>query len=121
MSYKAVLVSLAGLQGGYMLFDGIHELVTGTYFGGRVGPWGHIVRAVHLRVESMGPVFVFLGAFWLFAGLQTVRGSRRAPVLLACAAFVTLAYPIFGTILSLITLAVLVATRMRRGKTVDIA
>ncbi len=97
-----------------MLFDGIHEMVTGTYFGGRVGPWAYIVRALHVRVESMGPVFVVLGALWLFAAVQTVRNSRTAPVLLTCAAVVTLAYPLFGTLLSLVTLGVLMTRKTAR-------
>ena len=36
---KGALFAVCLLQGGYMLFDGMHRLLAGSYFGGRLGPW----------------------------------------------------------------------------------
>ena len=104
---KFGVLFIAALQGGYMLFDGVHQLTTGQYFGGRVGPWAKVVSAVGLQPDAMAPVFIVVGILWLVAGLALLLNLRWSRPLLVGLAVVLLAYLVFGTILSLVLLALM--------------
>lgn len=104
---RLILTGIGLLQGGYMLFDGIHVMTRGSYFGGQVGPWGAVVRAVGGNEMKMGPVFIVVGTLWLVAVALLYVSPRRAVPLYAAVALVTLLYPLFGTILSLLALFLL--------------
>jgi hypothetical protein len=106
-NYAYVLIAIAALQGGYMLFDGTHKLKTGSYFGGQVGPWGHLASAVGISPDSMAPAFIVFGALWLAAGAGMLLDVAWAPLLLTILAILTLAYPVFGTLLALLALFLL--------------
>jgi len=110
---KAILTAVCLLQGGYMLFDGVHRLLTGSYFGGRLGPWAALVSAAGLHPGAMAPVLVVLGVLWLVGGVALLLRARWAVILLIIVSAVSLAYPIFGTTLSAIALAVVLASRKR--------
>jgi hypothetical protein len=86
-----------------MIFDGIHQMQTGSYFGGAPGPWAAIVRAMGVDPQRMGPVFVCLGILWL-AGCVGLLAKSRWVYLVA--AVITLLYPLFGTLLSIIALII---------------
>jgi hypothetical protein len=104
-------ISLAALvQGSYMLFDGIHKMRTGTYFGKRIGPWSHVVSAVGISADSMGPVFVILGVLWIVALIVFQLGFAWSRSMLAILAIITLAYIPFGTLLSSLALLMLALT-----------
>ena len=62
-----ILVSLIALAvGGWMIFDGIHVLSTGKYFGpDKPGPWSDLVAAVGIEPFGLGPVFITFGTLWL--------------------------------------------------------
>ena len=96
-----------------MMFDGVHRMRTGNYFGGQVGPWGALVSAAGISPGSMAPVFVVLGALWLAAGVALLCRARIAKVLLIALSLISLAYLAFGTVLSLIALAILLLGRKR--------
>lgn len=112
-TYANLLIAIAVLQGGYMLFDGIHKLKTGSYFGGQVGPWGHLVTAVGISPDSMAPAFITFGALWLAGGAGVILDAAWAPLLLTILAVITLAYPIFGTLLALLALFLLLKGKER--------
>jgi hypothetical protein len=111
--WKAALFAVCLLQGGYMLFDGMHRLLTGSYFGGQLGPWAALVSAVGINPASMAPVFVVLGALWLVGGVALPFRARWSTGLLIAVSVISLAYLVFGTILSLIALVILLMNRKR--------
>jgi hypothetical protein len=110
---KVALFTVCLLQGGYMLFDGIHQLLVGSYFGDRLGPWAALVSAVGISPGSMAPVFVVLGVLWLVGGVGFLFGARGSTGLLIAVSVISLAYLVFGTILSLLALAILLLSRKR--------
>jgi uncharacterized membrane protein YjjP (DUF1212 family) len=110
---KAILATVCLLQGGYMLFDGMHRLLTGSYFGGRLGPWAVLVSAAGISPASMAPLFVVLGVLWLVGGVALLFRARWSTGLLIAVSAISLAYLVFGTILSLIALAILLMNRKR--------
>lgn len=110
---KAALFAVCLLQGGYMLFDGMHRLLSGSYFGGRLGPWAALVSTIGINPDSMAPVFVVLGALWLVGGAAFLSGARGAARQLIAVSVISLAYLPFGTILSLLALAILLMQRRR--------
>jgi hypothetical protein len=95
------------LQGAYMLFDGIHKMRTGVYFGKRIGPWSHIVSALGISVDSMGPVFAVLGALWIAALVIFLLRLAWSRWMLTALAILTLGYIPFGTLLSCVVLLML--------------
>lgn len=102
-----VLAAIACLQGSYMIIDGVHHITTGSYIGGKAGPWAVLVRAAGVSENSMAPVFIALGALWLLGVVVLVISPRRGTSLLAMPAIVTLLYPLFGTLLAIIALAII--------------
>jgi hypothetical protein len=96
-----------------MLFDGVHHAIKGSYFGGRLGPWAHMVTAVGARPEAMAPVFILLGAAWIAGGIALVLRLRWAWRLLVAVSAISLAYLVFGTILAVVALAILLVQRER--------
>ena len=104
-----ILALLAALNGGWMLFDGIHVLRFCKYFGSDIpGPWRLLPQALGIDPFSFGPVFVVLGFGWLASAI----GIVVSPILffwpLLVIALLTLWYIKVGTTLSLIALAILV-------------
>jgi hypothetical protein len=96
-----------------MIFDGMHRLLTGSYFGGWLGPWAALVSVVGISPGSMAPVFVVLGALWLVAGIALLCRTRWSTGMLIAVSVISLAYLVFGTVLSLIALAIILMHRKR--------
>jgi hypothetical protein len=80
MNWKSYLVAFLILtNAGYMIFDGIHAIVTGDYvtsksgaYAGQLGPWSKVVEAVGFNPRSN-----FVKGFFIFQGTVTLA-------LLAC-------------------------------------
>lgn len=91
-----------------MIFDGIHVLARGKYFGPPdPGPWSNLVTRVGLNPFSLGPLFIVLGACWIVFLIAMLRGQpwgRTGAVVVAVA---SLWYVPVGTVLSVIYLALL--------------
>lgn len=112
---QIIALTLIGcLQGGYMVFDGIHKMTTGSYFGGRLGPWHVVSDAAGVSVDRMAVVFIVLGAAWLSFTASLLFFRRVGASGIAVVAAVSLFYPLFGTLLSIIALLILVNLR-RKG------
>lgn len=105
---KIALLGISALQGGYMVFDGTHYLLTGSYFGRGLGPWADLAAIVGIAPGSLAPAFIVLGAFWLAGALALLANRRWSRPLLVVVSILSLAYLIFGTVLSLISLAILI-------------
>lgn len=110
---RTALFAVCLLQGGYMTFDGMHRLLTGSYFGGRLGPWAALVSAVGISPGTVAPVFVVLGALWLVAGVAFLCRARWSTGLVIAVSAISLAYLVFGTVLSLIALVIVLMHRKR--------
>ncbi|MBL7744631.1 MAG: hypothetical protein JNN00_14265 [Chitinophagaceae bacterium] len=71
---KWIVVLLAILNFGYMLFDGSRALIKGDYirpqsgkYAGRLGPWSKLVKAIGINPESTAMKSFFM--VWGVAGL----------------------------------------------------
>jgi hypothetical protein len=107
IAWKIALLGISALQGSYMLFDGTHHLLTGSYFGSRLGPWADLVAILGIAPGTLAPVFVAFGAAWLIGALALLLGLRWSRLLLTLLSVVSLAYLVFGTLLSVASLAIL--------------
>ena len=111
-----VVVVLATLEAGWMLFDGTRALLVDDYVGQTVGPWRHLVEPLGIKPEStlMKSIFVAYGAAWLAATAAYARRSARAESAMLVAAAGSLWYLVVGTVLSAVQLALLALSRRRR-------
>ncbi len=64
---KILLSTLALVNGGFMLIDGIYVIVNGKYIGPeKPGPWAYIFSGFGVNVFKLGPMFIIYGLLWLF-------------------------------------------------------
>ena len=113
MILKAILAVITIVVGGFMLLDGTRKILTGSYFGGSLGPWSRLVSRAGFDPHRFGPVFAVLGLAWFvaLAGLLLrTRWGWPAALLIAIA---TLWYLPIGTLLSLIYAGLLLWQRKR--------
>jgi hypothetical protein len=102
-----VLVAIA--QGGFMLADGVRNLLIGTYFGGgALGPWSSLVAATGLDPRHFGAAFVLLGLGWLVAVTGLLAGARWGWWTSLAVGVLTLWYMPVGTVLAVVWLGLLV-------------
>ena len=114
MLLKLAIAVVALLAGGWMIFDGIHVLLRGKYFGPeRPGPWSVPFTRVGVNPFSLGPLFVALGVLWLVFAVAALTEHGWGRTGGAVIAIASLWYFPLGTILSLIYLALLYATAAR--------
>ena len=117
-----VVLVLAIIEGGWLAFDGGRALVVGDYvtprtgqYAGQLGPWAKLVTAVGIEPRStfMKSVHLVLGVTWL---VVAVCFAFRIPWawsgMLVCAVL-SLWYLPFGTLLSLIQIALLLLPTLR--------
>jgi hypothetical protein len=119
-----IVVLLALVEGGWLLFDGLHAFVTGDYVtpssgrhAGQLGPWSRLWIAVGIEPRSMlvRSVHVGLGAVWLACTAAYVAGWPPARTgMLACAVAGAWYLP-FGTLLSLVQIVLLLCLAGPRG------
>jgi hypothetical protein len=115
---RRLLLFAAAVQSAWMLADGTHALLTGRYFGPRLGPWAAVVSQAGIDPRSTAMKYAFLafGIVWL-AILTLVAARIRQGLLLAIVAgILTLWYLPIGTLLSAIT--IVCALLLRRAPTV---
>ena len=66
MLVRATLILIALFVGGWMVFDGIHVLIFGRFFGPeKPGPWSAVVSSIGLNPLRFGVPFLLLGILWL--------------------------------------------------------
>ena len=106
MLVKIIMALLGLVNGLWMLFDGIYVLLQGKYYGHETpGYWSIPLAALGIDPLQFGPVFVLIGIVWLFyvfAILTSLSWSLLLGILVSVA---TLWYIPFGTIISLVLLA----------------
>jgi hypothetical protein len=112
MILKLAIAAVALLAGGWMIFDGIHVIALGKYFGpDRPGPWSIAFTRLGVNPFSLGPLFIGLGVLWLVFAIAMLSGHGWGRTGAAIVAIASLWYFPLGTILSLIYLGLLYASR----------
>jgi hypothetical protein len=112
MILKLFMALIALLAGGWMVFDGVHVLARGKYFGPeRPGPWSVPFERAGVNPFALGPLFVTLGVLWLVFAAAALGGHAWGRTGAAIVAVASLWYFPLGTILALVYLVLLYATR----------
>ncbi len=113
MVKKIIIVLIALLNGGWMIFDGIHVLLKGKYFGPETpGPWSNIISSIGINPFKFGIPFIILGLLWIIfltTILLHVSWGWYGALITAIA---TLWYLPVGTILSIIYIVLLIVFRI---------
>src|SRR3712207_3202615 len=106
MQTSKIIVALIGsLAGGWMMFDGVHVMLRGKYFGpDKPGPWSILFSRMGVDPFSLGPMFVLLGALWIVFLVSMLSGQTWGWYGAAAVAVMSLWYLPLGTILALIYL-----------------
>jgi hypothetical protein len=100
------------LLGAWFVFDGLHVLIKGQYFGpAEPGPWARIVSALQINPVRMGVPFVVLGLIWFAVSAGLITGGRWASPLAIVAVVGTVWYLPLGTLLSILFLTLLLLRR----------
>ncbi len=116
MTVKIILLLLALLNGGWMLFDGLHVLKKGKYFGPEEpGVWSKIVASLGINPFSIGPVFVVLGLFWFLSVGVLLASISWGWLALMVTASATLWYVKVGTAISMIVIVLLLIFKASLG------
>jgi hypothetical protein len=117
-----VVVALVAVTGGWMLFDGLHALVTGDFVtpdsgthAGQLGPWAYLVSGIGLDPRSLLVKWVFVGyaAAYLTSGAAFAAGAAGAWWALAALAVLGLWYLPFGPVANLAVLGLLLTPSLR--------
>jgi hypothetical protein len=112
MILKLAMAVVSLLAGGWMIFDGVHVLARGRYFGpDRPGPWSIPFARLGVNPLALGPLFIGLGLLWLVFTAAALSGHGWGRVGGAIVAVASLWYFPLGTMLSLVYLALLYAAR----------
>ncbi len=119
---KWIVLGLALIQGGWLVFDGGRALVVGDYVtpasgprAGQLGPWSRIVSALGFNPRStfIKCLHLILGIAWLISLLLfAFRPSTGWWALLGCA-LASLWYLPVGTLLSIVIIALLMTAQLR--------
>src|SRR5215471_1288208 len=111
-----LIVALAFLGGGWMLFDGTHALLLGDFVtrkngqnAGELGIWAKVVAAAGIQPRStpMKFAFVVLGACWVAAGVWFALGYPHARAVLLFASVAVLWFLPFGTLIAAVEILLL--------------
>ena len=119
-----IVIVLALLEGGWLAFDGAHAFVTGDYitpesgsYAGQLGPWATLCNGMGIDPHStlVKAVHVGLGSLWLLVVLCfAFRLSWAWTGMLTCA-IAGLWYLPFGTLLSVVQIALLFLPPVRQA------
>src|SRR5215213_6595094 len=100
---KLLLPLVGALAGGWMIFDGVHVLLRGKYFGPeKPGPWSIPFTRLGIDPFRLGPLFILLGVLWLVFLIGTLSGQAWGWYGAMVIAIASLWYLPLGTVLSLV-------------------
>lgn len=117
-----VVFVLALLEGGWLAFDGGRALVVGDYvtprsgqYAGQLGPWTKAVAALGIDPRStlMKSIHLALGLAWIVVAICFALQLPWAWTAMLVCAVLSLWYLPFGTILSVIQIAILLLPAVR--------
>ena len=111
---KIITSLIAMVVGGWMIFDGIHVLSTGKYFGPeKPGPWSDVVASIGLDPFRFGILFIVLGLLWLLFLTAMLLHQPWAWYAALVTTILTLWYLPVGTVLSLVYIVLLLVFRSK--------
>ncbi len=117
---KWIVLALAFLQGGWLIFDGTRALIAGDYVtpssgphAGQLGPWSRIVSVLGFEPRStlIKCVHILLGAAWLAALVVFAALPAMGWWLVLGCAIGSLWYLPIGTVMSVIVIVLLFLSR----------
>jgi len=112
MAAKIILIIIAVINGGWMLFNGLHLLNYGNYYG-PPGLWADLIASVGIDPMNVGELFVLFGSCWLAGAIGLMFNRRWTLELFLGISIATLWYLPFGTILSIAFLIILLTYKHR--------
>lgn len=116
-----LVVVLAVLEAGYMVFDGGRALVVGDYvtpksgaYAGRLGPWAALVRRLGIDPHSRGMklTFVVYGLAWLLITVAFAGDASWGWAAMLVFALASLWYAVIGTVVSALIVVLLLLPRV---------
>ncbi|MCH6158932.1 hypothetical protein [Streptomyces marispadix] len=116
------VIALVAVTGGWMLFDGLHALLTGDFVtpdggthAGQLGPWAKLVSGIGLDPRSLLVKWVFVGyaVAYLASAAAFATGTTGASKAVAVLAVLGLWYLPFGTVTNLAVAALLLTPGLR--------
>jgi len=114
--YRRLVILVSIVAGGIMLVEGVYNLLTHSYIGGTLGPWGRLVRAVGLNPYHIGLVFVLLGLAWGVALFGFRSGDQWGWWAELAVAILSLWYFPLGTFLAVVCILLLLRQTPRRKR-----
>ncbi len=112
-----IAILLGVVVGGWMVFDAIRRLTTGDYtrIEGQLGPWTQVVSLVRLDPMGLPVALLFLacGVARLIATAGLALGAPRGWKATLVTALAVLWFLPIGTLLSVITIALLFTPALR--------
>ncbi len=114
---RITIFIIALLVGGWMVFDGLHSVLLGKYFGpDKPGPWTAVISALGFDPARFGLVFVAFGIDWIVGGIGVIKNRRWGYYLTGIMAALSLWYLAIGTVLSAVVLILIVITVTRKTR-----
>jgi hypothetical protein len=105
---KVAILLVGLLAGGWMVFDGVHVLLRGKYFGPeKPGPWSVPFARLGVDPFALGPLFVLLGVLWLVFLAATLCGQAWGWYGAIVVAVASVWYFPVGTLLTVVYVALL--------------
>ncbi len=105
---KPLILFFALLNGSWMLFDGIHVLMKGRYFGPeKPGPWSRLISRIGWNPMNMGSVFIVFGTVWIVVFFGFAADHLWAWYAGLAISTATLWYIPFGSLCSVIEIILL--------------
>lgn len=123
MIIKWIIILMATLNFGFMVFDGSRALATGDYIrprsgqhAGQLGPWAQVVEKVGINPEStpMKVIFVIWGIVGLYITVGFIQDKPWAWKAMLAVNIASLWYAMIGTFSSVIQIALLVISKLLR-------
>ncbi|MGW1616621.1 hypothetical protein ACWCQZ_45820 [Streptomyces sp. NPDC002285] len=117
-----VVLTLVAIIGGWMLFDGLHALVSGDFVtpnsgehAGQLGPWAGLLSAAGLDPRSTLVKVAFVGyaSAYLAAGIAFAARAQGAWWAVFVLAALGLWYLPFGTVANLAVIALVLTPALR--------
>jgi hypothetical protein len=116
MTVKIILTILAFANGVFMTMDGFHVLIKGKYIGPeKPGPWANIFYKIKVNVYKLGPLFILLGLSWLTFIYALWTNQDWTLIFGILISVLTLWYIKVGTLISIVTVALLLIYKQQLG------
>jgi hypothetical protein len=112
MLTKILMTLIALLVGGWMLFDGMHVMLRGKYFGpDKPGPWSGLFTSLGIDPFKLGPLFLAFGVLWIVVLMGLLCGQTWGRYGAIGMAIASLWYLPVGPVLSLVFLVLVFFSR----------